>query len=205
MPLVILGIIFIVGYSFEVLGEGMPEVFQRVVDVVLLFTWVVFFVDYVVRVVLSGRGHRWQFVRTNVVDLLSVILPVFRALRVVNLLRRIPYFHVKSPAAVRTEVIAFAFAYAVLFVYFLALATLHVEQHAPGATITTFGDAVWWAIVTIATVGYGDTYPVTILGRVYAVILMIGGIAIIGTASALIISFVTERVTSRMRSPGGPS
>ena len=80
------------------------------------------------------------------------------------------------------------------WVFFLALATLQAERGAPGANIDTFGDAIWWAIVTIATVGYGDLYPVTPAGRFYAVLLMAGGIAIVGTASATIISYLNERV-----------
>ena len=70
----------------------------------------------------------------------------------------------------------------------------NAERDAPGATITTFGDAIWWAIVTVATVGYGDTYPVTFGGRAYAVLLMIGGIAIVGTSSAVVISYLGDRM-----------
>jgi voltage-gated potassium channel len=101
---------------------------------------------------------------------------------------------VRSGTAIRVEIVAYALAYAVFFVYFIALATLDAERHAPGASITTFGDAIWWAIVTLATVGYGDVYPVTTIGRIYAVMLMVGGVAIVGTASALVISYITERI-----------
>ena len=53
---------------------------------------------------------------------------------------------------------------------------------------------MWWAIVTITTVGYGDLYPVTVLGRVYASILMLGGVLIIGAATGTFVSFLNERV-----------
>lgn len=102
----------------------------------------------------------------------------------------------RSGAAVRGSVIAHALVYALVFVYAISLATLQVERYAPGATITTFGDALWWAVVTIATVGYGDTYPVTATGRFLAVMLMGGGIVIVGTTSAIVVSYITERIAA---------
>src|SRR5690606_3004220 len=131
--------------------------------------------------------------------------PLFRALRVVSLLGQVPYLQRRSGAAVRTTIVVHALSYAIVFVYFVALATLAAERDAPGATITTFGDAVWWAAVTIATVGYGDTYPITVPGRLYAVLLMAGGLAIVGTASATVISLINERIgQARRRHDGEP-
>jgi voltage-gated potassium channel len=197
VPLVVLGVLFIAAYVVSVLLVTPPRGWSVAIAAVLVVTWLAFAADYVVRLALTPAGSRGRFVRENIVDLLSVILPVFRAMRVVNLLRQIPYFHSRTPAAVRTEVICYALAYAVLFVFFIALATLQAERGAADATITDLGQALWWACVTIATVGYGDTYPVTGLGRALAVLLMVGGIAIVGTASALVISFINERVASR--------
>ncbi|WP_162240783.1 potassium channel family protein [Leifsonia sp. Leaf264] len=194
VPLVVLGGGFILFYSLFVLLPNDGEWLHVLVGVELLITWVVFLIDYLVRLLLTPRALRWRFVRGNPIDLLSVILPLFRALRVLVLLRQIPYFRDRSRAGIRAEVITYAAAYAIVFVYFIALATLHAERDAPGATITTFGDAIWWAIVTVATVGYGDTYPVTFGGRAYAVLLMVGGIAIVGTSSAVVISYLGDRM-----------
>lgn len=201
MPLVVLGLGFIVSYSLYVLVEQLPAWLAVLIIVEISLAWLSFLIDYVVRLSLTPKGQRAPFVRHNIVDLLSVILPVFRAFRVINLLRNIPYFTVRSGAAVRAQVVSYAAAYAVLFVYFTALATLSVERDAADATITSFGQAIWWACVTLATVGYGDTYPVTVVGRIYAVMLMAGGVAIIGTASALVLSYITEQVTARIRKP----
>ncbi len=197
MPLVVLGATFVITYSMWVLWLDRPDIVSAVILIDFVVSWLAFLIDYVVRVALTPRGRRGEFFRANLVDLLSIALPMFRAFRVVALLRRVPYFATRSGAAVRTEVIAYAAMYAILFVYFTALATLDAERTAPDATITTFGDAIWWACVTIATVGYGDTYPVTPLGRVYAVVLMVGGVAILGTASAIVISFLNERILGR--------
>ena len=55
-----------------------------------------------------------------------------------------------------------------------------VESSAPGSKIHSIGDAFWWAIVTVTTLGYGDIYPVTLEGRIIAAALMFVGIAILG-------------------------
>lgn len=193
VPFIVFGAAFIVSYSVYVLAD-LPPWIVVIFFAELILIWIVFAIDYVVRLVLTPRGQRWAFVRSNVVDLLSVVIPLFRGFRVINLLREVPYFRVRSGTAIRVEIVVYALAYAVFFVYFIALATLDAERHAPGASITTFGDAIWWAIVTLATVGYGDVYPVTPIGRIYAVMLMVGGVAIVGTASALVISYITERM-----------
>lgn len=75
-----------------------------------------------------------------------------------------------------------------------SLAALDVERGAPHATITTFPDAAWWAATTVATVGYGDRYPVTGQGRLVAVALMVTGIALLGVITAAIASWFVERV-----------
>ncbi|MDQ0895493.1 potassium channel family protein [Agromyces ramosus] len=203
VPLVVLGIAFIVAYSVMVLVPDLPGGTTGGIWTVLVATWVAFLIDIVVRIVLTPRGLRWDFVRHNMIDVLSVIVPLFRAFRVLRLLGEVPYLQRRSGEAVRTRIVIYAASYAVLFVYFIALATLDAERDAPDATITTFGDSVWWAIVTIATVGYGDTYPVTPAGRAYAVMLMVGGVAIIGTASATIISLINERIGRGQRGQGG--
>ena len=75
-----------------------------------------------------------------------------------------------------------------------AIAMLDVEQDADGANITTFGDSLWWAAVTTATVGYGDRYPVTTEGRLIAVALMLVGIATVGAVIASVTAWLVAQV-----------
>lgn len=73
----------------------------------------------------------------------------------------------------------FTLVLALFLVFTISWFVLLVEQHAPGANIKTYHEAVWWAFVTITTVGYGDYYPITGLGQSMAIILMFFGLGII--------------------------
>lgn len=80
-----------------------------------------------------------------------------------------------------------------LIVLVAAVAELEAERGAPRANITSFGDALWWAVATVTTVGYGDLYPVTLAGRVVATALMFVGIALVSIMTAAVVArFVTQ-------------
>ena len=82
----------------------------------------------------------------------------------------------------------FTFVVALLLIFTIAFLVLKAEQGNPDANITTYTNAVWWAFVTITTVGYGDYYPVTGVGRLFAIILMFAGLGIIGVLSSYLAS-----------------
>ncbi|ROP64858.1 potassium channel family protein [Curtobacterium sp. ZW137] len=191
-PLAGLSLFFICAYSFLVLFPRASGSASTALEVSLGVVVAALVADVVIRLVLTPRGSRFDFVVHHPVDVLAVALPLFRAFRAVRLVERIPL--PSSRDAVRVRVLLSAVSYATLFMYFIALATLQAERGAPGATITDLGTALWWASVTIATVGYGDTYPVTVLGRLLAVVLMAGGVVIVGTATALILSWLGDHL-----------
>jgi len=82
----------------------------------------------------------------------------------------------------------FTFVIAFVLIFTIAFFVLKVEQVNPHANITNYPNAVWWAFVTITTVGYGDYYPVTTAGRLLAIILMFAGLGIIGVLSSYLAS-----------------
>jgi voltage-gated potassium channel len=100
---------------------------------------------------------------------------------------------------VRGQVVAYVVGTVALVGFVASLAVLDAERSAPDASITTFGDAVWWTITTISTVGYGDRYPVTPEGRVVAAGLMVAGIALLGVVTASIASWFVENLQRTAR------
>jgi voltage-gated potassium channel len=190
-PGVVASVVFLVAYSWTVLQPDMGRVLYAVLITLLALIWVAFLVDYVVRFRLAEDKR--SFVQHNVVDLLSVLIPVARPFRLITDLFRLPSLRGGSGSHLRRRIIIIAGTFVVMFIYVLSLAVYQVERYAPGSNIHSFGDSIWWACVTMATVGYGDYYPVTVTGRMLAVVLMIGGIAIVGTASATIVNYLSEQ------------
>ncbi|GAA1446445.1 potassium channel family protein [Leifsonia poae] len=195
-PLIAASVLFLIAYSWGILEQHKPHWLTVTFAVVLVLVWVLFVVDFVVRLVLSPR--KWEFVRRNPIDLASVLLPLARPFRLLKELSKVPLLRGNTGKHLRRRVVIIASSFVVMFIYVISLAVYSVERDAPGATITSFGDSVWWAIVTMATVGYGDYVPVTVTGRILAVLLMIGGIGIVGTASATIVTALNDR-TAHLR------
>lgn len=144
-----------------------------------------------------------KFMKWGWIDLLSSIpmvgaLRAGRVLRLIRLLRVVRAF--RSTKLLINHLFANkaqgAFtsisAIAILLVIFSSIAILQVETD-PNSNIKTAEDAIWWAYVTITTVGYGDKFPVTTEGRIIAAILMTAGVGLFGTFTAFVASwFVTD-------------
>lgn len=190
-PLATVAVIFLAAYSVRVLLEPQGRT-EAALQLVIWITWAVFLADYVARFCLATNRVQW-FVR-HLLDLAVVALPLLRPLRLLRLVVLIAALQKAIGGAIRGRVVVYTVCGVVLLVYVASLAILDVERYEPDSKITTFGDAVWWSITTITTVGYGDLSPVTGVGRVIAVALMIGGISLVGIVTATLASWIVQRV-----------
>ena len=168
---------------------------DTVVLVMNAFFMPIFLGDFLYRLFTAESKSGYFFRNFGWADLLSSlpfaqfkILRVFRLWRVIRLMRN---FGLRN---LMREFVADRAGNALLTVVFLvfcvlefgSLAVLSAERSSPNANITNASDAIWWAYVTITTVGYGDQFPVTNAGRFVGVLVMTAGVGLFGTLSGFL-------------------
>ncbi len=194
--MLILSILFLAVLVIPVLDRQLSPAGNKAIAVVGDVIWVIFVIEYLIRFAIAQR--RGAFVLHNIPDLLAVAVPVLRPVRLVRL-ARLARFTRSGALVARTarfgrgrldrQIAIQTTMTAILVLFVAAVGVFDVERDAPDGNIHTLGDAAWWAITTVTTVGYGDRYPVTNEGRLIAVGLMLTGIAVLGVITASIASW----------------
>ncbi|WP_341276055.1 potassium channel family protein [Arcanobacterium wilhelmae] len=145
-----------------------------------------------IRLALSKRKLHW-FIH-HLVDLAIVALPLLRPLRLLQLINLVKILGKSASATFRGKLALYSSASVFLLVLVGSLAVLDAERGEPNTLIHDFPDALWWAVCTITTVGYGDLYPISWTGRAIAVCMMVAGVALIGVVTASIASWIVETI-----------
>ena len=161
--------------------------------------WAAFAGEYFAKLYLAvDRRH---FFKHHLLDLAVVAVPILRPLRLARLFRLVRLGRVVLVLAgglrrARTALTHHGLHFVLLAVTVIVVAgaalELALERNSPGAMIHNYGDALWWAVVTVTTVGYGDKVPVTGTGRVVAVVLMLTGIGLVGVVTATVASYFVQ-------------
>lgn len=171
------------------------------------FVWAAFGVEYAVKLWLAV--DRGAFFRHHLLDLVIVAVPLLRPLRLARIFRIIRLSRVllvlggglkRARALFTHHGLQFVLLTVSAIVFSGAGLEMYFERHAVGPTaIHSYGDALWWAVVTVTTVGYGDKIPMTGAGRVLATGLMLTGIGLVGALTATIASlFVQQQHTQEL-------
>ncbi len=197
-------------YALSVLAaEALVPMSARTRDVLTIAdtaVCVVFFADFLVCLYRAPSRRRY-LITWGWLDLLSSmptlpLLRIGRVGRVVRLIRVIRGFRATRTIAAfvlerRADAVFLASGLVTLLILvFSSIAVLHFESGA-NATIRTPEDAVWWSAVTMATVGYGDKYPVTLEGRLIGILLITTGVGLFGTFAGFVASWFTRPTGSR--------
>ena len=192
-PLTLAALAFLGAYAWPILAPSLGRPWTTVTTAVTTAVWAVFALDYLVRLGLSRR--RGRFVRGNLLDLAIIVLPVLRPLRLLRLFTLLSLLNRYAGMSLRGRVAVYVGGSTVLVLLLGALAVLDAERGAAESSITSFGDALWWSVTTVTSVGYGDTYPVTTTGRLVGVALMLTGIGLIGVVTASVATWLVQQVS----------
>ena len=192
-PLTVLSVLFLGVYAWQILAQPRGS-WNVTANGAMNALWLIFALDYVIALVLAE--NRKEYFKHHLFDLAVVLLPIIRPLRALRVLTALNALHRTTGMALRGKIIIYVTASAVLLVLVGSLAVLEAERYAPGATIRTFPEALWWTFVTIATVGFGDYTPMTATGRLIAFVLMIAGIGIIGVVTGTFGLWIVEEVSA---------
>src|SRR6476660_4349403 len=163
----------------------------KIVDVPLTM---IFLLDFTSRLLRSHPKRVYFIEQRGWLDLLGSLPSFFRLFRLVRVTRLLGEY---GPRNILNSFVKNRADNALLVVLFMVLLVLEFgsmlvsffEQQDPAANIKTGGDAVWWAFVSITTVGYGDQYPVTMGGRTMAVLVLATGVGLFGVLSGYLANF----------------
>ena len=192
-PLAVLGVAWLV-IGITVLTNDVNGSSSTFLVGALFALWAILLVEYLVRLVVTP--DRGGYVRRRWVEPATVVVPPFQGWHFVGIEKTGLLFH--EGALRLTSILKHHGLFRVLIA---AAATLFIgawlvllfEENAKGSNIHDYPDALWWAIVTVTTVGYGDRFPVSAGGRAVAVVLMLVGIGLIGVLTATVASvFIKE-------------
>ena len=188
----VVAVVFLIAYAIPILATQVPQWIKYGCEALTWLTWAVFVTDLVVRVTLAE--NRRSYLIRHWYDLLIIALPLLRPLRLLQIVPLITTLNQRAQTRLHGRVAIYIAGGASTMAFCAALAVLDVERSNPDANIVSFGDAIWWSMVTMTTVGYGDHYPTTGLGRVVAVALMVAGIALLGSVTATLASWLVDAV-----------
>lgn len=167
-----------------------------VIEIINAILTTFFLFDFAFRILTTNSKTEYFFRNWGWADLLACV-PQFRIFRVFRIFRAVRLMRVFGVKNMIEEIINNRAGIALYITVFsiiviaeiVGIFMLRAEAQVADANITTAGDAIWWTFVTMTTVGYGDTYPVTGTGRVLAVFVMLSGVALIGVLASFLSNF----------------
>ena len=189
----LLSLVYTFTFVFPIYWYPVDSTTKSICTWINYISWGLFALDYLIQVKLAPDNRK--YIMGHLLALLLVLVPFFRPLRALRALMFTTQAGNKSRQSLIRSLPLVMTGAALLMMVIMGAAVLDIERTAPGSNIHTPMDALWWGLVTITTIGYGDRYPVTTEGRLVAGIMIIFGVAMISTLTASFAAWILSQDT----------
>ena len=202
-------VLSVITFSVETLPDLKPQT-KIILNSIETFCVIVFTIEYLARIYVADSKPKFIFSFFGIVDFLA-ILPFYlsfgidlRSLRLLRMFRLFRLFkmmrynkamkHFAQAMIVAKEQIILFMIITLMLIYFAAVGIYYFENEAQPEHFTSIFDSLWWSIVTLTTVGYGDVYPITVGGRIFTFFILLIGLGIVAIPTGIISSSLTKAV-----------
>jgi len=191
----------IITFSIETIPDLDPKTIKWL-QRIELFCVTIFTIEYILRIYVADRKFRFIFSFFGLIDLVAILpfylsfgidLRSLRALRFLRLFRLLKLARYNSAIKEFTNAVKVAKEQILLFmfitfilIYLSAVGIYFFENEAQPQHFSSIFDSLWWAIITLTTVGYGDVYPITVGGRVFTFCILLIGLGIVAIPTGII-------------------
>lgn len=205
----ILILVSVVTFSMETLPDLEPET-RKILRYIEIFSVMTFTIEYFLRIYVADRKVKFIFSFFGIIDFLA-ILPFYlaigvdlRSLRALRFLRLFRIFKLvrynkamnqfsRAIKSTKEQILMFIFITLIL-IYFAAVGIYYFENKPQPEHFSSIFDSLWWAIIALTTVGYGDVYPITVGGKVFTFFILMIGLGIVAIPTGIISSALTNSV-----------
>jgi voltage-gated potassium channel len=200
-------ILSVVTFSIETLPDLKPQT-RVILNSIEICCVVIFTLEYLARIYVADKKVKFIFSFFGLIDFFAILpfylsfgvdlrsLRVLRLFRIFRLLKLVRYNkairHFTQAMVMAREQIILFMSITLVLIYFAAVGIYYFENEAQPEYFSSIFDSLWWSIVTLTTVGYGDVYPITIGGRVFTFFILLIGLGIVAIPTGIISSSLTK-------------
>lgn len=196
LPLAFTSVIYMAAYTLEVLFTENEVIYNTAVAVSMVL-WGVFAADVLMR--FFNRATMKEFLRSSWIELVALLLPMFRFLRILRLL--LPIKAMGNLAADRMKATGIYTVVLLPVLIFLgAIAVIDAEEAHPESKLTNLKSALWWSFTTLTGAGDPDGHPVTDNGRIVSGVLIFAGIILVSIGAGMFASWILGESKAKSQS-----
>jgi voltage-gated potassium channel len=188
--LTVLALVYLAAFSYPAFVSEISAADLVKLELVQWATWIIFALDLLMG--LWKAPSKKRYLKTHPLEIVSVVLPFLRPLRLLRVISFGALVIQKIAVGKQIAITLKVFLFSILIAYIAAVQITITEREVASSNIKSFGDGLWWAVTTVTTVGYGDRFPTTSVGRVIAVGLMLVGISLMGVITASVAAWFVK-------------